>query len=134
MYSLKKGVFDGNEKAHFNVNDKTIPNAKKSPLAYQLYTFGKRNRKMLSFIPKNFRTYGKKILSGNKGVNSQSPEFLKYEDLFLTDRNKNWIPKLKENLSERSCFIAVGAAHLFGESGLISLLEFEGYTVTPLKK
>lgn len=67
-------------------------------------------------------------------MKEQSPEFLKYEDLFLTDRNKNWIPELKKNLSKKSCFIAVGAAHLFDKNGLISLLKLEGYTVIPIKK
>lgn len=67
-------------------------------------------------------------------MKEQSPEFLKYEDLFLTDRNKNWIPDLKEILSKKSCFIAVGAAHLFDKKGLISLLKLEGYTLTPIEK
>jgi hypothetical protein len=67
-------------------------------------------------------------------MKEQSPEFLKYEDLFLTNRNIKWIPKLKQVLSTKSCFIAVGAAHLFGKNGLISLLTAEGYSVNPIKK
>ncbi|MFK8045977.1 MAG: TraB/GumN family protein [Crocinitomicaceae bacterium] len=67
-------------------------------------------------------------------MKEQSPEFLKYEDIFLTNRNKVWIPKLKSLLSEKTCFVAVGAAHLYNNEGLISLLKQEGYTLVPLKK
>ncbi len=67
-------------------------------------------------------------------MKEQSPEFLKYEDIFLTNRNKNWIPKLDGALQKKSCFIAVGAAHLFEENGLISLLKDQGYSVVPIKK
>lgn len=63
-------------------------------------------------------------------MKKQSPEFMAYEDIFLTNRNKNWIPKLKEEFAMRRCFVAVGAAHLFGENGILKLLEKEGYTVT----
>lgn len=62
-------------------------------------------------------------------IKKQSPEFMEYEDIFLTNRNKNWIPKLLEEINKRNCFIAVGAAHLFGEKGLIELLKSEGLKV-----
>ncbi len=35
-------------------------------------------------------------------------------------------------MSEKSCFVAVGAGHLFGENGLIDLLEKKGYTLTAI--
>jgi uncharacterized protein len=54
-------------------------------------------------------------------------------NLLLRDRNLRWLPKLKENMKSESCFIAVGALHLAGESGLITLLEKEGYTVRPVR-
>jgi len=63
-------------------------------------------------------------------MKKQSPEFMKFEDTFLTNRNKNWIPKLMEEMATKHCFIAVGAAHLFGENGILKLLEAQGYTVT----
>jgi len=62
-------------------------------------------------------------------INKQSPEFMEYEDVFLTKRNKNWIPKLLTEMKSRKCFVAVGAAHLFGENGLIQLLQNEGLQV-----
>ncbi|MDQ6755597.1 MAG: TraB/GumN family protein [Bacteroidota bacterium] len=56
----------------------------------------------------------------------------KYEDILLTNRNKNWVVQLKNIMSKESVFVAVGAGHLVGEKGLINLLRKEGYTVEPL--
>ena len=65
-------------------------------------------------------------------MKEQSPEFMKYEAVFLTNRNKKWIPKLKLELQNKSCFIAVGAAHLFEENGIIEGLKNEGFKLTPV--
>jgi uncharacterized protein len=65
-------------------------------------------------------------------MKKQSPELMEYEDIFLYNRNKAWIPKIREEITARKCFIAVGAAHLFGDGGVIDLLQKEGYTVTAI--
>ncbi len=65
-------------------------------------------------------------------MKKQSPELMQFSDIFLYNRNKAWIPKIKEEVKDKSCFIAVGAAHLFGEDGVIDLLKKEGYTLTPI--
>lgn len=56
----------------------------------------------------------------------------KYEDLLLNDRNRKWVNELNEITKKQSVFVAVGAGHLTGEYGLISLLRKEGYKVEPL--
>jgi uncharacterized protein YbaP (TraB family) len=55
-----------------------------------------------------------------------------YEDLLLTTRNKNWVQQLKTIMKNESVLVAVGAGHLAGDKGLISLLRKEGYVVRPL--
>jgi len=55
-----------------------------------------------------------------------------FERLFLESRNKNWIPIISKLTKDKGAFIAVGAAHLGGESGLIALLRYQGFTVTPV--
>jgi hypothetical protein len=55
------------------------------------------------------------------------------EEVLLINRNKNWIPKIKKMMQEKSSFIAVGAAHLGGKTGVLALLKTEGYTVKPVK-
>jgi len=48
----------------------------------------------------------------------------------LVDRNKAWIPKLEVLFTRKGhTFVVVGAAHLVGPDGLISLLRAKGYTV-----
>ena len=56
----------------------------------------------------------------------------KYEDILLTKRNINWVDQLKSIMQKESVFVAVGAGHLVGEKGLISLLRKEGYTIEPV--
>lgn len=67
------------------------------------------------------------LISGNEGVIKDE------QSAFLTNRNHNWIPKIKEFSKDKSLFIAVGAGHLGGKEGVIELLKKEGYTVTPVK-
>ncbi|MGB1217513.1 MAG: TraB/GumN family protein [Saprospiraceae bacterium] len=57
-----------------------------------------------------------------------------FEDQFLTERNKNWIPLMAKTMSENTAFFAVGAGHLGGKQGVLELLRKEGYTVTPVLK
>jgi len=54
-------------------------------------------------------------------------------EVLLHNRNKNWIPKIGEMAAEKSTFFAVGAGHLGGEEGVISLLKKAGYKVKPVK-
>lgn len=55
-----------------------------------------------------------------------------YEDLLLKNRNRDWVNKLKAIMPKESVFVAVGAGHLLGSDGLISLLQSQGYTVDPV--
>jgi hypothetical protein len=57
-----------------------------------------------------------------------------YRSILLDDRNKSWVPKMEEAMKGNSVFVAVGAGHLGGESGVISLLRKAGYSVDPIKQ
>ncbi len=61
-----------------------------------------------------------------------SPELMEFEDILLTNRNKAWIPKITTMIHQKPTFIAVGAAHLTGEFGVLNLLKQEGYKITPV--
>lgn len=61
-----------------------------------------------------------------------SPELMEFEDILLTDRNADWIPKIIELIHQKPTFIAVGAAHLAGQNGVLHLLKNKGYKVTPI--
>ena len=55
------------------------------------------------------------------------------QDILLDKRNKNWVEQLKTIMKKKPVFVAVGAGHLLGETGLIALLRKEGYKVRPLE-
>ena len=50
----------------------------------------------------------------------------------LITRNRVMVRSILSILADQNAFVAVGAAHLPGEKGLISLLRKEGYTLTPV--
>lgn len=52
------------------------------------------------------------------------------EQTLLAERNRNWVKKWPGLPNES--FIVVGALHLYGEQGLLALLEQQGWRITPL--
>ena len=59
-------------------------------------------------------------------------EISSFTDILLYNRNRNWVKKMKDLLKGKSLVFAVGAGHLPGDQGVISLLRKEGYTVQPV--
>ena len=57
----------------------------------------------------------------------------KYDEILLNNRNRNWIEPMKKHMDKQTTFFAVGAGHLPGRDGVISLLRQEGYKVVPVK-
>ncbi|MHC5225773.1 TraB/GumN family protein [Ignatzschineria sp. LJL83] len=60
-----------------------------------------------------------------------------YHQTLIVDRNKDWIeilqPLLKQaDNKDQPYFIAVGAMHLFGEEGMVQLLEANGFKLLPI--
>ena len=54
------------------------------------------------------------------------------DDVMITARNRNWIPELLRALDDTDgpVVAAFGAAHLAGDTGVLRLLEAEGFTLT----
>jgi uncharacterized protein YbaP (TraB family) len=50
----------------------------------------------------------------------------------LDNRNKVWMERLPQLIKEGPTFIAVGALHLMGHNGLLSLLKKRGFKVSPV--
>lgn len=48
----------------------------------------------------------------------------------IDDRNERFLERLRPEIDQGDVFIAVGAAHLPGENGMVALLSDAGYTVT----
>jgi len=56
----------------------------------------------------------------------------KSNDLLLVNRNIKMAYRMDSLAHVRSSFFAVGAAHLKGETGLITLLQAKGFSITPV--
>jgi len=56
----------------------------------------------------------------------------KLHQLLVVDRNRAWLGKLRKLIHSQPTFVAVGAAHLGGPTGLIELLTESGYTLQPV--
>ena len=54
-----------------------------------------------------------------------------YLSAMAEQRNLGWLPTLESELDHGHALVAVGAGHLGGPSGLISLLRNHGFTVAP---
>jgi uncharacterized protein YbaP (TraB family) len=56
----------------------------------------------------------------------ESPELF---HVLTTERNQRWLPRIRGLLDQRGDYlVVVGALHLIGPDGLVSLLRAEGYT------
>ncbi|MBE9466346.1 TraB/GumN family protein [Dyadobacter subterraneus] len=56
------------------------------------------------------------------------------DEVMLFQRNQNWIKRIDKIVHEKPTFIAVGAAHLGGEKGVIALLKKDGFKVRAVGK
>lgn len=142
----------GQEKELYEINLQKLANKKNTPIL-GLETF-EEQLQFLESIP--LTTQFNSVLKTIKEYTSESETFdklvndYKAQDItalaksieseqdsvwntnLLVKRNHNWITKLKLNMQQKACFIAVGAGHLGGQNGLIELLKKEGYTVEPI--
>jgi uncharacterized protein YbaP (TraB family) len=65
-------------------------------------------------------------------MEKSDPGMMQYMDLLLYDRNKRWAEQIPQLAKDNPTLFAVGAGHLGGEKGVISLLRKKGYVVKPL--
>lgn len=104
--------------------------------------------KAISFMVNNFSEVEKELMSMVETYKARDVQklydiaFESYKDPkypqvkleeMLDNRNKNWIPILENAMKDKSLFIAVGAAHLAGENGVINLMRKQGYTVKAMQ-
>jgi uncharacterized protein YbaP (TraB family) len=60
-------------------------------------------------------------------------DFTEYPDAYrslIVERNNNWMPQIDACLNKpQPCLVVVGAAHLVGPDGLLTLLQRKGYRI-----
>jgi uncharacterized protein len=65
--------------------------------------------------------------STSEGINDN-------EDILISKRNKAWIPLIIKQSSKVPTFYAVGAGHLAGPNGVLTLLKQQGYILKAIKE
>jgi len=55
-----------------------------------------------------------------------------FQEVYYDSRNKDWVKVIEQLITKKPTFVAVGAVHLEGKSGLIQLLRKEEYTLRPI--
>lgn len=76
--------------------------------------------------------YKKKDLDSLNILMSDDPDFIKYENLMIDQRNTKWIPEIIAQAKLEPSFFAVGAGHLGGDKGVINMLRKKGYKLNPV--
>lgn len=77
--------------------------------------------------------YRKQDLTALSAMMNSAPDMVGFEEVLLLKRNRKWIPVMQKAMTQGSVFFAVGAGHLSGPEGLLSLLRKSGYEVHPLR-
>jgi uncharacterized protein YbaP (TraB family) len=103
-----------------------------------------RQAQLLTAAVKERNTAEEELRSMNKLYregNLSKLEALMYDEIYtpaeaavmLDNRNQKWMQQLPGLFKQQPTFVAVGAMHLAGENGLVTLLRKQGYTVKPLQ-
>ncbi len=109
---------------------------------FHQFTLKRQAEMLMQFVHEKERA-GKELIQMNRSYRDgnladlerllSEQNYTKSESqVMLDDRNLYWMQQLPILMREQSTFIAVGALHLAGQQGLVSLFRKAGYTVTPI--
>lgn len=73
-----------------------------------------------------------RILVERAGIENGQELFDEVNTSLLLERNQDWEPLIHEMVEGKDVVVAVGAAHLSGDTGVLRALERAGYVVEPL--
>jgi uncharacterized protein YbaP (TraB family) len=82
-------------------------------------------------IEEMIRIYSNQDLEGIESISSENST-AEVKDMMLIRRNLKMARRIDSLISLRTMFLAIGAAHLPGDSGVISLLRRRGFTLEPV--
>ncbi|MDO8367527.1 MAG: TraB/GumN family protein, partial [Saprospiraceae bacterium] len=75
------------------------------------------------------RLYREQDITAMQALIGEDSGMGQYEDILLKKRNQNWIPVMARMMADKPTLFAVGAGHLGGPNGVVTLLRKEGYQV-----
>jgi len=71
-------------------------------------------------------------MSQEHGGPTAAEDFATFETALLDGRNRDWVRRMTGDDFSGDAFVAVGAAHLPGETGVLNLLAKKGFSITRL--
>lgn len=94
-----------------------------------------RNKNKLKMeLQRLYRYYTQQDVQAMGRMMYAKGEFLDNEiDVLLVQRNRKWAEELPAIMASQPTFIAVGAGHLAGPNGLITMLKNKGYILKAVK-
>jgi uncharacterized protein YbaP (TraB family) len=116
-----------------------IPYAAQAKMLYQSVVSdkGEDTGSEMSEMDKVVGLYKRKAIAEMAAsLSEEGSGVAEFEELLLTKRNENWVPQIMAKIKAASAqpkLFAVGAGHLGGDKGVISLLRQEGLTVEPVR-
>ncbi len=106
-----------------------LPYQKQAEMLYEAVKKGKKK----SSTNKLLKAYLKGDLEKMLKMSSEWEVSEEYKEALIDNRNKKMSKKIIEELNNgRKIFVAVGALHLPGKTGIIAQLKQAGYKVTPI--
>lgn len=75
--------------------------------------------------------WSRQIMIAHGGAEAQA-DYDRFEEDMLIERNRAWLRVLVDEAAGQTALVAVGAGHLPGETGLLHLLESDGFEITRL--
>ena len=103
-----------------------IPYAEQAQMLLKYITDVDKNK---AETARMIEAYKSQDLGALEKLIQESPDMANHVDILLKERNQKWVPKIKKIVAEKPTFFAVGAGHLAGQFGVISLLRQAGYEV-----
>ncbi|MEP7277252.1 MAG: TraB/GumN family protein [Bacteroidota bacterium] len=79
------------------------------------------------------KVYRSQDLNKMQQLTASEEGIAEYLDLLLYNRNRDWVKKMPAIMQDAPALFAVGAGHLGGEKGVITLLRKAGFTLRPMK-
>ncbi len=123
-YALARGIPTGGvESIHEQME--IIPQLKVEDQCKTLLKIARNTKAYRRRINKLISMYNEKDAAGLYRIGRK--QLGKYRNLMLYDRNEKMGLRISQILSEDTAFIAIGAGHLYGATGVLTSLKKQGY-------
>jgi uncharacterized protein len=120
-----------------------FPVAQDSLIAQSVFALTQHWKEFQSILERLAKLYKSEDIVGMENLSefiaypftqAESKQSQQQQSVIIDDRNRLWLPRMEKMMLEKPTFFAVGAGHLAGKVGLITLLRKQGYNLEPITK